>query len=156
MNIVTNFVPNEIKTNVPRDPPWIPKHVNTMLNRTNKLFKHYKRHGYKPEDKVRLHSFRKESQEAVKVAKSNYLTNMGNKLNNPNTSQNCNWKIIYKVMNKCKVVNNLIMLNCREKAKLFTDFFSQQCKPVFNHSVLPDFNYLTNEKTEQIPIENEN
>ena len=64
-------------------------------------------------------------------------------------------------MNKCiapkiphLLVNNLSNLNCREKAKLFTDVFSQQCKPVINHSVLPNFNYLTNEKIERIPIQN--
>ena len=64
-------------------------------------------------------------------------------------------------MNKCKapkippiLVNNLFILNCREKAKLLTDFFSQQCKPVINHSVMPNFNYLTNEKIERIPTEN--
>ena len=32
--------------------------------------------------------------------------------------------------------------------------FSQQCKPVNNDSVLPNFNYLTNEKIEHIHIEN--
>ena len=86
---------------------------------------------------------------------------MGEKLNNHNTSRKSYWKIINKVMNKCKapkipplLVNNLFILNCREKAKLFTDFFSQQCKPVINHSVLPNFNYLTNEKIERITIEN--
>ena len=56
-------------------------------------------------------------------------------------------------MNKCKalkipplLVNNVFTLNYREKAKLFTD--------VINHNVLPNFNYLTNEKIERIPIEN--
>ena len=48
----------------------------------------------------------------------------------------------------------MFILNVREKAKLFTDFFSQQCKPVNNDSVLPNFNYLTNEKIEHIHIEN--
>ena len=48
----------------------------------------------------------------------------------------------------------MFILNCREKAKLFTDVFSQQCKPVINYSVLPNFNYLTNENIERIPIEN--
>ena len=110
-----------------------------MLNRKNRLFKNYKRHGYNPEDKVRLDNFRKECQEAVEVAKLNYLTNMGDKLNNHNTSRKPYWKIINKVMNKCKapkispiLVNNLFILNCWEKAKLFTDIFSQQCKPVIN------------------------
>ena len=65
-------------------------------------------------------------------------------------------------MNKCKapkipplLVNSIFVLNYREKAKLFTDLFSPQCKPVINDSVLPNFNYLTNEKIEQIPIEKE-
>ena len=113
-------------------------------------------------DRVRLDNNRRECQEAVEIAKLNYLTNIGNKLNNPKTNQKSNWKIINKVMNKCKtpkipplLVSNLFILNCREKAKLSTDFFSQQCKPVINHGVLPNFNYLTNGKIEQIPIENE-
>ena len=133
-----------------------------MLNRKNRFFKNYKRHGYKLEDKAGPENFRKECQEAVETAKLSYSTNMGKKLNNPNTSQNSYWKIINKVMNKCKapkipplIVNNTFVLNYREKAKLLTDFFSQQCKPVINDSVLPYFSYLTNEKIEQIPIENE-
>ena len=52
------------------------------------------------------------------------------------------------------LVNNLFILNCREKAKMFIDVFSQQCKPVINYRVLPNFNYLPNEKIERIPIEN--
>ena len=63
-------------------------------------------------------------------------------------------------MNKCKapkipplLVNNLFVINCKEKAKLFTDFVFQQCKPVINDSFLLDFSLLTNERKEQIPIE---
>ena len=47
-------------------------------------------------------------------------------------------------MDKCRapkipplLVNNLFVLNCKEKAKYFNDFFSQQCTPVVNSSVLP-------------------
>ena len=49
----------------------------------------------------------------------------------------------------------MFILNCRQKAKLFTEFFSRQCKPVSNDSALPNFNYLTNRKRNQIHIENE-
>ena len=42
LNIMSNFIPNEIKRFVPRDPPWITKSLNTMLNRKNRLFKNYK------------------------------------------------------------------------------------------------------------------
>ena len=130
---MANFIPNEIKRIIPRDPPWITKPLKTMLNRKNKFFKNYKRHGYKLEDKVRLDNFRKECQEAVEIAKLTYLANMGKKLNYPNNSQNSYRKIINKVMNKCKapkipplLVNNIFVLNYREKAQLLTDFFSRQ------------------------------
>ena len=124
---MANFIPNEIKRIIPRDPPWITKSLKTMLNRKNRFFKNYKRHGYKLEDKVRLDNFRKECQEAVENATLTYLTNMGKNLNNPNTSQKSYWKIINKVMNKCKapktpplLVNNIFVLHYREKAKLLT------------------------------------
>ena len=78
LNIMSNFIPNETKRFVPRNPPWITKPLKTMLNRKNRLYKSYKRHGYKDEDKVRLDSFRIECQEAVNNAKLTYLTNLGN------------------------------------------------------------------------------
>ena len=56
-------------------------------------------------------------------------------------------------MNKCKVpkippflVNNTFILNCREKATLFTQFFSRQCSLVRNNSILPILSYFTNER----------
>ena len=64
LNIMVNFISNEIKRIIPRDPPWITKPLKTMLNRKNKFFKNYKRYGYKLEDKVRLDNFRKECQES--------------------------------------------------------------------------------------------
>ena len=57
LNIMSNFVPNEVKKTVPRDPPWFTKPLKSMLNRKNRLFKNYKRHGYKEEDKLRLENF---------------------------------------------------------------------------------------------------
>ena len=157
LNIMVNFIPNETRRIIPRDPPWITKPLKTMLNRKNRFFKNYKRNGYKLGDKARLEIFRKECQEV------SYLTNMGKKLNKPNTSQKSYWKIINKVMNKCKapkipplLVNGTFVLNYREKAKFLTVFFSQQCKPVINDNVLPYFTHLTNENIEQIVIDNEN
>ena len=41
LNIMSNFVPNEIKIFVPCDPPWINKPLKSMLNRKNRLHKSY-------------------------------------------------------------------------------------------------------------------
>ena len=126
LNIMSNFVPNETKRFVPRDPPWITRPLINMLNRKNRLYKSYKRHGYKEEDKVRLDTFRTECHQAVEDAKLSYLTNLGNKANDPSTSQKLYWKIINRVMNKCRalkipplLVNNVFILNCLRKSKDF-------------------------------------
>ena len=80
------------------------------------------------EEKTRLDAFRIESQQAVESAKLAYLTNLGNKVNDSNTSKKSYWKIINRGMNKCRapkipplLVNNIFILNCREKAKYIND-----------------------------------
>ena len=159
LNIMSNFIPNETKRFIPRNPPWINKPLKTMLNRKNRLFNNYKRHGYNAQDKIRLDAFRIECQQAVETAKLSYLTNLGNKVNNPGTSQKSYWKIINRVMNKCRapkipplLVNNLFILNCREKAQYFNEYFSQQCNPVINNSVLPLLRFLTNKRLDHLTI----
>ena len=152
LNIMSNLIPNETKKFVPRDPPWITKLLKTMLNRKNRLFKNYKKHRYKEEDKVRLEVFRIECQKAVESSKLSYLTNMGNKVNNPGTSPKSYWKIINRVMNKCRAPKIPPLLI---KANLFNDCFSQQCKPVINSSVLPIPNILTEKRIDQLSIGND-
>ena len=134
---MSNFMPNETKRFVPRDPPWITKPIKTLLNRKNRLYKSYKKHGYKIVDKERLDTFRVECQHAVETAELNYLKILGNKVNGPTTSQKSYWKIINRVMNKSRdpkisplLVNNTFILNCCEKAKLFNAIFSKQCTPI--------------------------
>ena len=162
LNIMTNFIPNESKRFVPRDPPWITKPLKTMLKRKNILFKNYKRHGYKEEDKFRLDNFRIECQQAVETAKLSYLSNLGNKANDPGTTQKSYWKIINRVMNKCRApiipplfVDNVFVLNCGEKAKLFNEWFSKQCTPITNNSVLPNLNFLTDARIDHVSTQNE-
>ena len=159
---MSNFIPNEIKRFVPRDPPWITKPIKTLLNRKNRLFKNYKKHGYKREDRDRLDTFRRECQQTVESAKLTYLKNLGNKVNDPRTSQKSYWKIINRVMNKCRTpkippifVNNIFIVNCCEKAKSFNDWFSKQCTPIINSSVLPPFHLLTDKKIDNISIQSD-
>ena len=139
LNIMSNFIPNEIKRIFPRDPPWITKPLKTLLKKKNRLYQSYKRHGYKEDDRLRLETFRNECHSAIESAKLSYLSNLGNKLNDPGTSQKCYWKIIHRVMNKCRapripplLLGNTVILDFSEKAKIFNDFFSQQCTLIAN------------------------
>ena len=65
-------------------------------------------------------------------------------------------------MNKCRApkipplfVNNLFILNCKEKAKHFNAHFLKQCKTIINTSVLPAFNYLSEKRFDHVIIEND-
>ena len=149
LNIMSNFIPSETERFVPRDSPWITKPLKTLLNKKNRLFKYYKKHGYKYEDKVRLEAFRIECQKADEKAKMSYLTKLGNKVNKPGTSQMFYWKIINRVMNRCEapiippLINNQYILNCKKK---HSTLISQQCRPIINSSVLPNLTFLTNRR----------
>ena len=108
---------------------------------------------------IGLEVFRIECQKAVETAELSYLTNMGNKVNGPGTSQKSYWKIINRVMNKCRApkipplfINNRFILDCSEKAKRFNDFFSHQCKPIINSSVLPNLIFLTDKIIDHLTI----
>ena len=90
---MTNFITNGTKRIVPRDPPWLTKPIKTLLDKKNSLFKNYKKHGYKIEDKDMRDTFRLECQQAVGTAKMTYLKNLRNKVNDPSTTQKSYWKI---------------------------------------------------------------
>ena len=127
---MSNFIPHKVKKILPRDNPWITKPLKSMINRKNRLYKNYKRHGYQHHDKVRLDNFRWECQQAVEDAKNAYLTNLGNKLHSYYGNGKTYWKILNRVLNRTKapkvpplLVENKFILNCKEKEKRFTDSF---------------------------------
>ena len=74
---------------VPRDPPWLTKQLKATLKRKNRLYKNYKRHGYRDEDKIRLQALREECENAVETSRLSYLTNLGRKVNDPTTFKKC-------------------------------------------------------------------
>ena len=150
---MSNFIPNEVKKIIPRDPPWITKPLKGMLKRKNRLFKNYKKHGYKEDDKLRLENFRNECKQAIEAAKLSYLANLGNKLNDPGTSPKCYWKLIHRMMNKSRapripplLVGSSLIINPTEKAKNINEFFSNQFTLILNDSALPAFNFVTDDK----------
>ena len=130
-----------------------------MLNKQQRLYKHFKKHGFKAEDKIRVENFRQECNDSIAKAKDEYLKKLGTKLVDPNTSQKSYWKIINKIMNKCKapkippiIINNEFVINCKNKALKFAEYFSQQCRPIINDSMLPNFNYITDSRLDIIRV----
>ena len=134
---MSNFIPHEIKQIIPSDSTWITKPLKAMIKKKNRLYKAYKKHGFQLNDKVRLDNFRSECQKTIEDTKNDYLTNLGNNLHNRHTSGKIYWKNSNKVINKSKapkvpplLVENKFIVDCKEKAMLFTKFFCKQCTPI--------------------------
>ena len=122
-NIMSNFIPNELKKINPREPPWITKAIKNILSKQHRLYKNFRKHGFKPEDKLRVDLFREECKITIAAAKKAYLLKIGVELANPTTSRKSYWKLINKVMNECKapkippiIFDNEIITLCRDKA----------------------------------------
>ena len=159
LNIMNNFIPNKIIKVFPSQPPWFNNDIRNMLNKQKRLYRNYKRHGFKPKDKIRVDAFQGECKNAILTAKENYLMSLGSKLADPNTCQKSYWKIINRVLNKCKapkipplLVDNVFVVNAKEKACEFVKYFNDQCKPLNNNSSLPIFSFLTDKRIYDIPF----
>ena len=106
---MSNFVPNEVKTVCPKDPEWLDSDIKKLLRNQNKIYKRYKRNGYKMEDKIIMDRLRDECHEVIKNAKEKYLRDIGAKPADPTTGQKSYWKILNS-LNKCKILTLTIKL----------------------------------------------
>ena len=89
---MSNYIPNKMIKVLPRDPPWINQDLKRMLKRQQRLYKNYKSHGHKNDDKSRVDLFREKCKLAVQNAKISYLEKIGNDIADPLTHKRAYWK----------------------------------------------------------------
>ena len=121
-----------------------------MPRKQNRKYKKYRTNGFNDNDHLVLQEYRKHCNEEIQKSKEKYLSDLGEKVADKNTGQKIYWKIVNKLLNKCKIprippllVANEFIINCRKKATLFDNFFVSQCQPFENNSIQPPFNLLT-------------
>ena len=130
-----------------------------MLRNQKKVYKRFKKNGYQHEDKIIVERLKIKCQEAILDAKENYLKDLGAKLGDPATGPKSYWRIMNKFLNKCKVPKipplfeqGKFIIDCKEKASLFNEYFSSQCTPFVNDSSLPELTFLTNRRISNFDI----
>ena len=131
------------------EPKWATKYIKNLLRKQKMFYKKYRLNGFKADEKVLVYRIREECFQAIKTSKENYLKSLGDKLINKTTGPKTYWGIFNSLLNKCKIprmppllVADEIIIDCKEKAKLFNDYFLDQCKPMINDSSLPIFNHI--------------
>ena len=129
------------------------------MRKQKKFYKKYRLNGFKADDKVIVDRIREECFQAIKTSKENYLKSLGDKLIDKTTGPKTYWGIINSLLNKCEIprippllVADKIIIDCKEKAKLFYDYFLDQCKPIINDSTLPIFTQTTYSNLDTIAI----
>ena len=144
LNIITNFVPSSsIMSNI-NEPKWVTKYIKNLLRKQKKFYK-CRLNGFKADDKVIVDRIREECYQAIKTSKEYDLNSLGDKLIDKTTGPKTYWSIINSLLNK-------IFIDCKEKAKLFNDYFLDQCKPIINDSTLPIFTQITCSNLDTIAI----
>ena len=134
-------------------------YIHKLLRKQKKLYKKYRLNGFKADDKIIVDRIRDECFQAITTSKENYLKSLGNKLIDKATGSKTYWSIINGLLNKCRIPRippllfaDKIITDYKEKAKLFNDFFLDQCKPINNDSSLPIFTRVTHSNMETIII----
>ena len=99
---------------------------------------------YKSNTFIDSQNLSKEISTMILERKEKYYNHLSIKLNNPNTSAKTYWSILKSFCNDSKVplippllVNKKIIPDFTKKANIFNDFFTLQCTPLNNSSVLP-------------------
>ena len=123
MNIMQNFVPNEIIICDDRDSPWINKEIKQVI-RSNKNL-------------LYINQFKALQDELGflnEKSKNIYYSKLFQKLSNKATSSKAYWSIMKTFLNNKKVPcilplfqDNKFVTDFREKAELFISFFAEQC-----------------------------
>ena len=133
MNIFSNYIPNKYMVINDKELSWMTK---TIKDKKNLYI-------YKSKNFIELHNLEFDISEMISIRKDEYHDNLSKKLNNLNTSVKTYWSILKSFYKGTKVllippllVNNKIVSDFSEKAKLFNNFFASQFIPTSNNSVL--------------------
>ena len=144
LNVMSNYVPNEVITINDKDPPWITSNIKNKITHKNSLFQKYIRNGRNAHDLDNLEIARNNITNAIKESKRLFYERMNFKLINPNTSPKTYWSILKSLYsdNKIPIIppvihRNEFVTSFKDKAELFNNFFAEQCTMLRNGSTIP-------------------
>ena len=143
LNIMSNFIPNEIITVNDKDPPWISHNIKQKISYKDSLFQKYIKNGKNVFDLRKVELARFDIINAIADSKKKYYERISYKFINPNTAPKTYWSILKSLYYDKKIPvipplfhNNSFITNFKEKAEMFTRFFPNQYSLIVNESTL--------------------
>ena len=159
LDIFSRNISNRIITCNDKDAAWITPQVKKAIKRNSRVYRKWVKRGRKPEDHDKVREVQNSTNKMIRETKSSYYEKLGDTISDPRTGQKHFWTAFKRITNKKKTTNippiidnKLFVSNFQQKAKIFNDYFADQCTIHDNGSVLPAFNLRTNAILSQIDI----
>ena len=151
LNIATNFIPGEVKTFYPKDPPWLTKACKNLYHKYRRRHKSFIRRGCPPLEKNHIDGLKQEYSDLVQKERDMYMQSLGSAVSDPRTGQKKYWTALKKLLNnKVSTIippifhNGSYITDISEKCVIFNNYFKNQCTLVATSSTLPTLVKSTN------------
>ena len=146
LSIFSRHISNKIIICNDKDAPWITPKVKSAIRRNSRVYSKWVRRGRKPNDHDKVREVQNLTNKLIRDAKQSYYEKLGNRLSDPQIGHKNFWTAFKRITNKKKLTNippifdnNTYVTNFQQKAKIFNEYFADQCKIHDNGSVLPEF-----------------
>ena len=151
LDIFSRNIKNKTITCNDKDAVWITPAVKTAIRRNTRNYRKWVKRGRQENEHDKIREIQKLTNKTIREAKRSYYENLGAQLSDPATGQKIFWTSFRRMSNKKKetnippiLENDVYVSNFHKKAKIFNDYFADQCKNNINGSTLPTFCLKTN------------
>ena len=131
LNIMSNFIPNEIVTMDDRDPTWINNKIKSLIKNKNEYFKNC----VKPNNSESIRYFEQMQdtlRTTIEISKQKYYFKLSRKLAVNKINPKCYWSILKSFLSNKKnpcipplIHNNQFVVDFKEKSELFNSFIAK-------------------------------
>ena len=134
--------------------------IKRMVPEKAKISRRYVQHGRSITDYQILRDITSRCKSAIKDAKSNYFSRLGESLNDPAITPKKYWSILHSFLHKRKILkippmrhNNTFLTDTMVKVNTFSSFFAKQYSLIEPGSDLPADYLLTHHRLESVNID---
>ena len=103
LNVFYNFAPKKFITIRSKDALWMTSEIKIMILEKPKMYRRYVKHGRSIADYQILGDITSRCKSAIKGAKSNYFSLLGESLNDPAVTPKKYWSILHRFLLKRKI-----------------------------------------------------
>ena len=139
---------------------WLTPQIKRMVLEKAKIYRRYVKHGRNIADCQILRDITSRCKSAIKEAKSNYFSRLGESLNDPAITPKKYWSILHSFLYKRKIPkippmrhNNTFLTDTMVKANTYNSFFAKQCSLIETGSELPADYLLTHHRLESVNLD---